>query len=376
LGTAFFVTYSFFQIVAGWLNDRFNVNWVYAVGFLAWSAATALTGFARDLHFGSFVLDSFGFIFILRLVLGISESIAYPAYSKIITGCFPEGLRGTANAAIDAGSKVGPALGVIIGVILVNRFDWRGMFFIIGGVSLVWLIPWCFVAPRLTLRQQTSAIVAPSYLEILSKRPFWGAAIGLFGANYMWYFLLTWTPYYFERYRHFSQGALALVSSLPLWGIAAASMAAGLLADKLIRQGRVAARVRQSTVCIGLVGCCLFTLPGVLIQDQQASVALITLAAVWLGGFSSNHWALAQTLSGPEAAGRWTALQNCVGNFAGIAAAWITGVVLNYTHSFVMAFVVCCGMMMLSLIGYWFIIGNETRVRWASEQAPAGILSA
>jgi ACS family D-galactonate transporter-like MFS transporter len=90
----FFWTYSLFQVLAGKLVDRWNVNWVYAVGFLLWSGATGLTGLA----------NSFGTILLLRLILGAGESVAYPAYSKIIATDFPEQLRGTANALIDSGS--------------------------------------------------------------------------------------------------------------------------------------------------------------------------------------------------------------------------------------------------------------------------------
>jgi MFS family permease len=367
LSMAFFLTYALFQIVAGKLIDKFNVNWVYAAGYLLWSLATAATGFARDLHFAGLAIDSFAMIFVLRLLLGTGESIAYPAYSKIISGCFPEGLRGTANAAIDAGSKIGPALGVVIGVELVRRLDWRGMFIAIGAVSMLWLIPWIFVAPRLKLRQETSNIAAPSYREIVSKRAFWGMAIGLFGANYMWYLLLTWLPYYLEKARHFSYSKLALFSSLPFWGLAASAMLAGLLSDALIRRGHVAARVRRKTICIGMLGCCLFTLPGVMVQGQTASLVLLIIASIWLGGFSSNNWALAQTLGGPEAAGRWTALQNCIGNFAGVAAAWITGAVVNYLHSFPLAFGVSCAMLLFGVYGYWFVIGDQTRVHWSTE---------
>ena len=135
----FFWTYSLMQLVAGKVIDRWNVNWVYAAAFLLWSAATALTGLA----------NSFAAILCFRLVLGAGESVAYPAYSKIIAASFPEHLRGTANALIDAGSKMGPALGVLAGVEMVRWLSWRGMFVAIGGCSLLWLIPWAFVAARL-----------------------------------------------------------------------------------------------------------------------------------------------------------------------------------------------------------------------------------
>src|SRR3984957_14660902 len=107
--SSFFWTYAAMQIVAGWLIDRYPVYWIFAAGFFLWSAATALTGLA-----GGFIT-----IFALRLLLGIGESVAYPAYSKIIAQGISERHRGLANGLIDAGSKSGPALGLIIGGVIV-----------------------------------------------------------------------------------------------------------------------------------------------------------------------------------------------------------------------------------------------------------------
>src|SRR5579864_3855748 len=42
--SAFFWTYASFQIISGWLIDRYNVVWVYAAGYFIWSTATVLTG--------------------------------------------------------------------------------------------------------------------------------------------------------------------------------------------------------------------------------------------------------------------------------------------------------------------------------------------
>jgi MFS-type transporter involved in bile tolerance (Atg22 family) len=111
-------------------------------------------------------------------------------------------------------------------------------------------------------------------------------------------------------------------------------------------------------------------LPGVMIRDETLSMTLLMIACICLGGFSSNHWALAQTLAGPEAAGKWTGIQNCLGNFAGIAAPWFTGSILNQTGSFPLAFAVSCGFLLVSIAGYWFVIGRTTRVRWSTEDIP------
>ena len=60
-------------------------------------------------------------------------------------------------------------------------------------------------------------------------------------------------------------------------------------------------------------------LPAVLILNEALSMSLLMIACLSLGLFSSNHWALTQTLAGPEAAGKWTGIQNCLGNFAGVS---------------------------------------------------------
>lgn len=368
LGTAFFVSYSFLQIFAGKLIDRFNVIWVYALGYLLWSGATALTGLVHGFEFVGFTVSSFTVLFTLRLLLGVGESVAFPCYSKILAGSFPEGLRGTANASIDCCTKIGPAVGIMLGVDLVSRYGWRMMFIAIGAVSLAWLLPWCTFAPHLRLQQSVSHIPPPGYREILSKRPFWGTVIGLFGANYTWYFFLTWLPYYFEKERHYSSDRLAFFGSLPFWGVGISSICAGIIADAIIRRGRNAVRVRQATVSLGLIGCCFLMLPAVAIRNETLSLSLLMAACLCFGLFSSNHFALVQALSGPEAAGRWTGVQNGLGNCAGIVAPWVTGAILGATHSFFLAFATACAVLLVGVTGYWLIIGKNGRVEWSTEE--------
>lgn len=351
----FFWTYSFFQIAAGKIIDRWNVNWVYAAGFLIWSTATGFTGLA----------STFWLIFCLRLVLGAGESVAYPAYSKIIAATFPEQLRGTANALIDAGSKVGPALGVLLGVKMIGWLSWRYMFVAIGTASLLWLIPWCFIVPRLAVKRLARASAwAPPYREIISQRALWGTVVGLFGGNYTWYLFLTWLPYYLEKDRHYTHDRLAVIASLPFWGVAASSMLFGLLADAVIRRGNEPGRVRQAFVSLGLLGCCAFLLPAVLIGQPVASNTLLVLACVSMGAFSSNHWALTQHLAGADASGKWTGFQNCMGNLAGVAAPYVSGLTLQTTRSFFPGFAIACAVLLLGVCGYWFVIGSPAPISW------------
>ena len=368
LGTllgAFSITYAISQLAAGKLMDRWNVNWLYAGAFFVWSAATGATGFAT----------TFGEIFALRLVLGIGESIAYPAYAQMIVTSFPESLRGTANGFIDAGSKLGPALGVLLGVEMVNRFTWRGMFFIIGAASLLWLIPWCAIAHKLPgkrTREDHDSYWSASYAQLLSSRVLWGTSIGLFGGNYAWFFFLNWLPYYFENDRHYTHDRLAFMGSLPFWVIAISSATFGLVGDGLIRRGRPAGRTRQTFCCAGLTGCGAFMLGAILVQDPFWSNALLLGSSVAMGAWSSNHWAFSQLLAGPGTAAKWTGLQNCLGNFAGVLAPMVSGFALKATHSFFTAFAITCGLLFISVLAYWIGVGVPAQV-FSSEKRPVNV---
>jgi MFS transporter, ACS family, D-galactonate transporter len=66
LFSAFFWTYTAMLSVCGFFVDRFDVNRVLALGFLLSSLATAATG----------VVHGFVMLLIVRLVLGMGESVA------------------------------------------------------------------------------------------------------------------------------------------------------------------------------------------------------------------------------------------------------------------------------------------------------------
>jgi MFS family permease len=352
--SSFFWTYSTFQIVSGWLVDRFDVNRIIAAGFLLWSAATAATGW----------IHSFEMLVALRLVLGIGESVAYPCYSKILAGHFPEHHRGFANALIDAGTKCGPAIGTLAGGLLMARFGWRPFFVVLGLGSLVWLPLWFGWMPRGHGAAAKRAGEAPGIPIILRHRAAWATFGGHFCGNYFWYFLLTWLPFYLVRERHFSMPEMASLGSLAYLVTAAATTAAGWLSDRAIATGAAPSRVRKTCTGFGL-GFATIILGVTAIPNQAASLILLFLACASYGVFASSHWAITQTLAGPLAAGKWTGLQNFVANLAGVAAPAITGFVVDSTGQFFWAFAVSAGVALAGAMIYTFGLGKIAPVDWS-----------
>jgi len=351
--SAFFWTYAMFQIVSGWLVDRYDVRWVFGLGFLLWSSATFFTGLV-----GGFVA-----LFAMRLLLGVGESVAYPSYSKIISGNFPQTHRGIANAVVDAGNKAGPALGTLLGGLLVAHYGWRMLFISIGLVSLIWLIPWALWGPRDRALAISHSAAAPGILEILSKRDAWGTFFGLFGSNYFWYFLLTWLPLYLVNNRHFSQSMMAILGSLPFWGIGLSALISGLISDRLIARGGSPTRVRKFFAVTGLLTGTLL-IPAAIVEDRIVCMVILVVASLCYGMHSSNLWAVTQTLAGPAASGKWTGLQNAIGNLAGVVAPYLTGLIVNETHSFVLAFVAAAVAAAGGGLSFLLVVGKVEPIKW------------
>jgi MFS family permease len=351
--SSFFLTYALFQMPAGWLVDKYSVKWAYGAGFLIWSLATFFTG----------LTSGFGALLWLRLMLGFGESVAYPAYSTIIARTVPESQRGITNALIDAASKCGPALGTLIGGLVIASYGWRSLFIVLGLGSLVWLVPWMIWGPRAPKIETARVSEGPGLLDILRQRDAWGTFLGLFCGNYTWYFLLTWLPSYLVMERHFSLRLMSIAGSLPFFAIAISSLFGGWISDRMIARGSTPTRVRKTCAVGGLLGS-ISILPAAIVNDPVFCMALLLTASFSFGFLSSNLWAITQTLAGPEAAGKWTGWQNGFGNLAGITAPYVTGVIVKTTGSFLLAFVAVAVVIVIGAFAFLVIVRDVTPIKW------------
>lgn len=356
LFSAFFFTYSLFHLAAGWLVDRFNVFWVFTAGFLLWSAATIFTGFA----------GGFGALLVFRLLLGIGEACAYPSYGRMVYANFAEHQRGFANALIDAGSRTGPAIGVLAGGLILTYWHWRVLFLAIGAAGCLWLIPWFWFLrrPAGDLTRPAPSVAGPGYGAIIRRRQAMGTIIGLFCFNYTWVFVLNWLPAYLTQERHYSTRTMAWYGSLPFWGVAATTVILGWLSDRAIRHGASPTRVRLGAVCGGMVAHMLIVV-GYLIPNSDVSMAVLAVACLALGVPPSNFWAITQSLAGREAVGKWTGLQNGLGNLAGIAGPYVTGVMLVRTGSFFLPFVVSAVVGGVGALCMWWMVRRVEPLVWS-----------
>jgi MFS transporter, ACS family, D-galactonate transporter len=354
--SSFFWSYASLQLVSGWLVDRLNVNWVFAGGFFLWSVATIGIG----------LVNGFVLLLIFRVLLGIGESVAYPSYSKIIALHFSEEHRGIANSVVSSGLALGPGFGLLAGSLLIVRFGWRAFFVLLGLLSLSWLVPWITWMPNPKAALHLDKTAAPSYGALLRQRSAWGTCIGMFGHNYVNYFLLTWLPFYLVQERHFSMYSMAKIGGVAYLIGACLSVASGWASDYWIRAGATPTQVRKTIVAGGLGAGGIFLLLSA-VSTPAFSVALLMLGIGFQCISSSNIWAITQTLAGPYAAGRWTGLQNFVGNLAGVVAPAVTGFVLERTGHFYWPFAILALVALFGTSSWLFLVGPVQEIAWPKQ---------
>jgi MFS transporter, ACS family, D-galactonate transporter len=360
LFAAFFSTYTAMQFVIGWLVDRFDVNRILAAGFLLWSLATAATGVVR------------GFILLLamRLILGIGESVAFPACTKIMARHLPEHHRGFASGVLLSATKWGNAIGTLVAGLLMAKFGWRPVFIWVGLVSLLWLPAWSKWMPREGRGSSGFATRGPSFIAILEQRSFWGASAGHFCHNYLLYFMVTWLPSYLVLGRHLSMTTMSGIAGLYYSVDAVSAVASGWLQDFAIRSGYTPTLVRKSAMAIGF-SIAAVALLGCAVADPRAYVPWLLVAGVGCGMTGAGVLCFSATLAGPQAAGTWYGIQNGFGNLAGVVGPALTGFVLQRTGNFLIPFAVTSALCIVGVLAWVFIVGRVEPVSWASKGQPS-----
>ena len=351
LFSAFFWAYTVMLFVWGWFIDRFDVNRILALGFLLWSLATVATG----------IVHGFAMLLVMRLMLGIGESVAFPCYCKILARHLPEHRRGFANGAIVAAMKCGPVVGTLGAGVLMAKYGWRPVFIGIGLLSLAWLPAWLRRMPRAAV--SVNPEVCPRVIEILRQRSFWATAAGGFCLAYPLYFMVTWLPFYLTHEQHLSMRDMVNMAALYYAIDAAAALATGWVTDLWICRGVIAGFIRKSAMALGWTIAAIGFL-GCSSAGPHSYLAWLMVTGVGCGIGNSGIWAFSQTLAGPQAAGRWVGLQNGFANLAGVIGPALTGFIVDWTGHFRVALVITAGVCLLSGISWVFLVGRFEQVVW------------
>lgn len=326
--SAFFWVYAPVQLFAGRLCDRFSVYKLMAAGILLWAGSTLLTGFVAG----------FTSLLLLRVMLGIGESISFPGSTKIIARHVPPESRGVANSIVATGLALGPAVGTLVGGLILASWGWRAIFLVFGVITLLWLVPWQSTVGKLSPEELAEAGPPVPVGALIGRWSLWSMSIVHCLGNYCFYFLLAWLPSFLVKSRGFSITEMTLLATIGYAVQAVCALSYGRFSDWWTRSGRSEAACRRWMMVASQIAAAGAILGLAFAHGTIAIALLLCLAGAASASLSLNLYAVGQMFSGPRAAGTWMGVQNAIGNASGIFGPILTGFIVQragYDSAFV-----------------------------------------
>lgn len=322
--SAFFWVYAPIQLFIGRLCDRLPVYRVYGGGLALWAASTFLTSFV-----GGFVS-----LLTLRILLGLGESVAFPASSKMIARHVPAERRGMANASVGAALALGPAVGTLAGGLITASLGWRAMFFIFGALTWLWLIAWKQAVQQVGGGSQRWGNDHVPVRAITRHFSLWAMAIGHLTNTYGFYFLLAWLPLFLVQQRGFSIEQMSYLATLTYAASFVSALALGWISDRCTISGVAEGAVRRAML-VAAHSVLAASIVGILVGGTGGWLAFwLVVAGLANGANALSVYAIAQMFAGPKASGTWVGVQNAIGNTSGIVGPVVTGLIIDWTGSY------------------------------------------
>ena len=326
--------------------------------------------------------------------MGAGESTTTPAGIRVIREWIPASERGVLNAIFSGGSYAGPAVCALVAGPIIATFGWRALFFVTGGVGIVWLICWeiWFAKPEETRwlgDAERQKIIAergarkvdfdstgekPGLLKLLGSGPtLWGIALTQ-GCNvYSQYLFLTWLPSYLQTSRGLNIITTGIYVAIP-YGIAVGlSVLTGRTSDRLLRGDVGGGRRRYMIACGLMLAAVIMVAP--LVSSVWLILGLITLSLAGLASASSLNFALLNDLlPNPRDVGVATGFMVLGGNSFGVIAPIVTGYVIAISGSYNTAFVIAGGLLVVGAVSILTLTRRPIGERIASGVLPAGVV--
>jgi MFS family permease len=352
--SAFAYPYLIFQIIGGWVGDRFGPRRTLAVCAVIWAGATVMTGLA----------GGFTSLILARLLLGLGEGATFPTATRAMSNWMPADKRGLAQGTTHAASRIGNAVAPPLIVWMMLATSWRGAFIITGIISFMWAVVWIWYFrdnPR-EHAQITSeeTVKLSSYSGVKERLPVpWRALLVrmapvtavYFCYGWVLWLFLGWIPQYFLHNYHMQLGKSALFASGVFFSGVLGDWLGGIVTDRLLRKSRRLRLARNVMVGVCMLLTMLSLAPIMLLSDISIPVAAICLSL----GFFFNEmtigpmWAVPMDIA-PMHAGTASGIMNSGSALSAIISPVVGGWLIDRTGNWNLPFVVSMALMAAGIV--------------------------
>lgn len=338
ISSAFFIGYLFTTFFGGILVDRYGTVGTWAISAILWSIATMLLG--ASVGFWSF--------FMVRLALGLTEGLHFPAILRTVSDWLPESWRARASSFGLSGVPVGSVIGAPLTTFLIYAFNWKLMFVILGCLGVIWAIFWLVL-----FRHHPKALFSSVYSSslyftlskrkqmpwkpLLSNRTFLLSCLGFFSFGYTTFFVLAWLPGYFAQTYGSSTLSLGFLVMPPWICSAVLVIFGGWLSDRLMKKTKSMRISRTYVISLSLLISGLCFIPISFSSNIVLDIFWVSLGLGIVNIVNPPMYAFLADLYGPYAG----TAQGIISSFlalGGIVAPTLTGWLTMVSGNFQSAF--------------------------------------
>jgi ACS family D-galactonate transporter-like MFS transporter len=370
--SAFSWSYALLQIPGGIFLDRFGTRLTYLIALVGWSVFTALMG----------VVNSLLTLVVTRVGVGTFEAPCFPANSRVLASWFPQRERARANSIYSVGMYAGIGFFSVPLFYVTQVFGWRGLFFLAGGIGVVFGLVWWRSYRDPT--QSTSVNEAElEYIEaggggeykgqptrfnwsqiaaLLRHRQVIGASIGQFGGNSTLVFFLTWFPTYLVTARGMSFINAGLMASVPYIAASVGVLFGGFLSDTLLTRTGSANLARKLPIVSGLLLASTIVAANYVPAANNGLVIAILSLAFFGQGMSNLGWTVISDIAPKNVIGLTGGIFNFSTNLAGIVTPIVIGLFFGMTGSFVGPLIYIAAVALIGAFSYTVILGDIHRL--------------
>jgi MFS family permease len=354
--SAFAYPYLIFQIIGGWVSDRFGARLTLTVCGVIWAGATILTGLA-----GGLVA-----MIVARVLLGFGEGATFPTATRAMSDWTPAGKRGFAQGITHSCARLGNALTPPLVAWLIVLMNWRGSFVILGVVSFVWVIVWGLYFrdnpgdhPGIT-RGELERLPAPRprgkhepvpWLAL--TRRMLPVTIVYFCYGWMLWLFLAWIPSFFLHSYDLNLRNSALFSSGVFFGGVVGDAMGGIVSDRIFARTGSRNKARRNLVVFGFLAALACTAPILFVHNATWAAVFLSLAFFFSEFTIGPMWAIPMDIA-PRFSGSASGLMNTGSALAAIISPLVAGYVIDKTGNWELPFIGSIALLLVgSVLAFW-----------------------
>jgi MFS family permease len=355
--SAFAYPYLVFQIIGGWMSDRFGARRTLTISAMIWAVATVLTGLAGSL---AAMLSA-------RVLLGFGEGATFPGATRAMSDWTPNGKRAFSQGITHCSARLGNALTPPLVAWLIAWITWRGSFILLGIISIGWAVLWGWYfrdAPR------AHPGITPEELEILpdysvpdgkKERIPWGPLIRrmlpvtvvYFCYGWTLWLYLAWIPSFFFHSYHLNLMNSAFFSSGVFFAGVLGDMLGGIFSDRILRRTGDLNKSRRNLVVVGFLLSLASMAPILYLHNLKGAALCLSLAFFFSEFTVGPMWAIPMDIA-PRFSGSASGLMNAGSALAAIISPLVSGIVIDKTGNWELPFLGSVALLFLgSILAFW-----------------------